>query len=81
MSGTYQVVVGDRGRMVVPAEVRERAGIDEGTVLVMLDTGAGLVLFTRDQLRERVRADLAGTDLVAELLADRRAAAAAEDAA
>lgn len=67
--------------MVVPAEVRERAGIDEGTVLVMLDTGSGLVLFTRDQLRERVRADLAGTDLVAGLLADRRAIAAAEDAA
>ena len=67
--------------MVVPAEVRERAGITEGTVLVLLDTPAGLVLLTRDQLRRRVRDDLAGADLVAELLAERRAAAAAEDAA
>jgi AbrB family looped-hinge helix DNA binding protein len=67
--------------MVVPAEVRERAGIAEGTVLVLLETDGGLVLLTREQLRDRVRADLAGTDLVAELLAERRASAAAEDAA
>lgn len=81
MSGTYQVVVGDRGRLVVPAEVRERAGISEGTVLVLLETPAGLALLTRDQLRDRVRADLGGADLVAELLAERRAIAADEDAA
>lgn len=79
--GTYQVVVGDRGRLVVPAEVRERAGISEGTVLVLLETPAGLALLTRAQLRDRVRADLAGADLVADLLAERRANAADEDAA
>jgi bifunctional DNA-binding transcriptional regulator/antitoxin component of YhaV-PrlF toxin-antitoxin module len=67
--------------MVVPAAVRERAGIAEGTVLVLLETDGGLVLLTRDQLRQRVRADLAGTDLVTELLAERRASAEAEDAA
>ena len=67
--------------MVVPAEVRERAGIAEGTILVLLDTPAGLVLLTREQLRKRVRDDLAGPDLVAELLAERRASAKAEDAA
>lgn len=67
--------------MVVPAAVRERAGIAEGTVLVLLETDGGLVLLTRDQLRQRVRADLAGTDLVTELLAQRRASAEAEDAA
>ena len=67
--------------MVVPADLRARAGIDEGTVLVLLETPGGLVLLTREQLRQRVRAELAGTDLVTGLLADRRAAAAAEDAA
>jgi hypothetical protein len=67
--------------MVVPAAVRERAGIVEGTVLVLLETAGGLVLLTRDQLRDRVRAELAGADLVTELLAERRANAAAEDAA
>lgn len=81
MSGTYTVIVGDRGRLVVPAEVRERAGLVEGTTLVLLDTPSGLVLLTRAQLRERVRDELAGLDLVGQLLADRRDAAAAEDAA
>lgn len=80
MGGTYQVVMGDRGRLVIPAELRERAGLAEGTPLVLVETPTGLVLMTREQLRERVRAELAGLDLVGELLADRRAQAAAEDA-
>ncbi len=81
MSGTYSVVMGDRGRLVIPAEVRSAAGLVEGTKLVLLPTGAGLVLMTREQLRNRVRDDLAGLDLVEELLAERRRAAADEDAA
>jgi AbrB family looped-hinge helix DNA binding protein len=81
MSGTYQVTMGDRGRLVIPAALRERAGLAEGTPLVLLETPQGLVLLTRSQLQELVRADLAGLDLVGELLAERRAEAAAEDAA
>ena len=79
MSGTYAVVVGDRGRLVIPAEVREEAGIAEGTPLVLLPTPDGLVLMTRRQLRDRVRADLSGLDLVSELLADRRRASLEDD--
>jgi len=48
---------------------------------VLLETPSGLVLLTRQQLRDRVRAELAGLDLVSELLAERRAAASVEDAA
>jgi AbrB family looped-hinge helix DNA binding protein len=81
MRGTYQVVVGDRGRIVVPAEVRESAGLSEGAVLVLIETPAGLLLLTREQLKTRVRADLSGLDLVTELLAERRALAEAEDVA
>ena len=81
MGGTYNLVVGDRGRLVVPVEVRERVGLEPGTPLVLLETPSGLVLLTRQQLRDRVRAELAGLDLVSELLAERRAAASAEDAA
>jgi AbrB family looped-hinge helix DNA binding protein len=75
------VVVGNRGRVVVPAEVRERAGLSEGTRLVLIETPNGLILLTREQLKARVRAELAGLDLVKELLAERRAQADAEDAA
>ncbi|MCP4085466.1 MAG: AbrB/MazE/SpoVT family DNA-binding domain-containing protein [Actinomycetia bacterium] len=81
MSGTHTVVVGDRGRIVVPADVRERAGLTEGTPLVLLETPDGLVLLTREQLRDRVRNELGGLDLVGDLLADRRRAADGEDAA
>jgi AbrB family looped-hinge helix DNA binding protein len=73
--------MGDRGRLVIPAELRERAGLSEGTALILLETPTGLVLLTRSQLQELVRADLAGLDLVAELLAERRAESAADDAA
>ena len=79
MSGSYAVVMGDRGRLVIPAEVRSEHGFEEGTALILLDTDRGLVLLTRAQLRDRVRADLAGHDLVSELLADRRREAAADD--
>ena len=66
---------------MVPAEVREQAGLDEGTALVLLTTPGGLVLLTREQLLSRVRAELEDLDLVADLLADRRHAAEEEDAA
>ena len=79
MSGTHTVVVGDRGRIVVPADVRARAGLSEGTPLVLLETPHGLVLLTRGQLRARVRAELEGLDLVGELLTERRRVAERED--
>jgi AbrB family looped-hinge helix DNA binding protein len=73
--------MGDRGRLVIPAALRERAGLAEGVTLTVIETPRGLVLLTRAQLRDLVRADLAGLDLVGELLEERRAAAAEEDAA
>ena len=71
--------MGEGGRLVVPAEVRARAGLVEGTPLVLIESPGGLVLLTREQLRDRVRSELAGLDLVGELLADRRRAAEIED--
>lgn len=80
MSGTYQVLMGDRGRVVLPAELRERSGLVAGTPLTLLETPSGLILLTREQLLERVRTDLSGLDLVGELLAERRYDALREDA-
>jgi AbrB family looped-hinge helix DNA binding protein len=71
--------MGDRGRLVIPANLRERAGLVEGRPVVLLDTPKGIVLLTREQLKELVRTDLSGLDLVSELLSERHRDAAAED--
>jgi AbrB family looped-hinge helix DNA binding protein len=67
MSGTYVVTMGDRGRLVVPAELRERAGLAEGRRLVLFETARGVLLLTQDQAKDLVRSDLEGLDLVEEL--------------
>lgn len=79
MSGTFTTSMGDRGRLVIPANLRERAGLVEGRPVVLLDTPKGIVLLTREQLKELVRTDLSGLDLVSELLRERHRDAAAED--
>ena len=79
MSGTYHVVMGDRGRVVIPAEPRERLDLQVGTPLVLLDSPGGLVLATRQQLKKLVRDGLQGLDLVGELVAERRRQAKIDD--
>lgn len=81
MDGTYAISMGDRGRLVVPADLRERAGLTTGTPLILVESSAGLLIMTRNQARAHLRRQLDTTDLVSELLADRRRAAAAEDGA
>lgn len=73
--------MGDRGRLVIPAELRELLALEGGTPLVLIATDRGVLLATREQLKDLVRAELAGADLVAELIAERRRFAATEDAA
>ncbi|MGH7912562.1 MAG: AbrB/MazE/SpoVT family DNA-binding domain-containing protein [Candidatus Dormibacteraceae bacterium] len=71
--------MGDRGRFVIPAELRDRAGFQPGATLILLETPEGVLMLTREQLLARVRRELAGKDLVGELLRERRAAADRED--
>jgi len=73
--------MGDRGRLVVPAALRERLHLEAGTPLVLIETGLGVVLATREQLKRLVRLQLQGLDLVNELLADRRRQATTDDVA
>ena len=81
MSGTYAAVMGDRGRLVVPADLRAHLGLDEGAPVILVETSGGVVLMTRDQARQSIVRQLAGADLVTQLLEDRRRAAAREDQA
>lgn len=63
----------------MPAELRDRLGLGPGSPLLMVETADGIVLVTRDQAKRLVRRQLAGgPSLVAELVADRRSAAMAE---
>lgn len=73
--------MGDRGRLVIPADLRERTHLSSGTPLIIVEGSGGLLVMTRDQARAHLRRQLAGKDLVADLLAERRQAAAQEDSA
>jgi len=79
MSTTSELTVGDRGRVVLPADLRRRAGLTVGTKLVAIDGDDGIVLLTREQLKRRVRDQLSGASLVDSLIDDRRRAAQLED--
>ena len=72
--------MGDRGRFVVPAELRDRTGMQAGSVLVLIETERGVLLLSREQAKALVRDDLATLDLVGELLTERRREAAADNA-
>jgi len=65
-------MMGDRGRLVIPAELRQRYGLAAGTPVALVETEQGLVLMTREQLKRYVQADCAGRGLVDALLEDRR---------
>lgn len=78
MSGTHTIVMGDRGRLVIPADVRRRAALSEGKALILLELDEGIVILTREQLKARVRSSLSGESLVDELLRDRRREAASD---
>ena len=74
----HPMALGDRGRLVIPIDVRERHGWETGTPLVSIDTDAGLLVMSAKEGLAWLRSRLQGRDLVAELLAERAAEVAAE---
>ncbi|MBL5975317.1 MAG: AbrB/MazE/SpoVT family DNA-binding domain-containing protein [Candidatus Leucobacter sulfamidivorax] len=81
MNTTFATSLGDRGRLVVPAELRVRQQWDQGTPLLFIETDRGVVLTTREQAKKLLREQLTGPSLVDELVADRREAAHRDDTA
>lgn len=75
MRGTFSVTVGNKGRVVLPTAIRARRDWGEGTTLVAIETPTGVVLTSRADAERLLRDQLAGVDVVGELLAERRAAA------
>lgn len=64
----------------MPLEVRERHGWNDGDSLVAVDTDDGLLVMGTDEALSWLQSRLKGRDLVAELLADRRAEVKREEA-
>jgi bifunctional DNA-binding transcriptional regulator/antitoxin component of YhaV-PrlF toxin-antitoxin module len=69
----HPLALGDRGRFVIPQEIRTRHGWDTGTDLIAIDTQAGVLVMSAEQGLAWLRSRLEGRDLVAELIAERRA--------
>jgi AbrB family looped-hinge helix DNA binding protein len=82
MSDTSVVSVGPKGRVVIPAPIRNELGIEEGTELVALVEGEAVVLVPRAAIKSRLRSIFAdvGVSLRDELIADRRADASRDAA-
>jgi len=80
MSDTNVLSVGPKGRVVIPVEIRRQLGLEEGSQLVALVEGEGVLLLPRAAVKERLRGIFAGvrTSMAEELIRDRRAAAAKE---
>jgi bifunctional DNA-binding transcriptional regulator/antitoxin component of YhaV-PrlF toxin-antitoxin module len=76
MSAVYVAKVGNKGRVVIPAGLRESQGWTDETVLVFVDETDAVRVVSRDDLERQVLAEMAGgPSVVDELLAERRAEA------
>ena len=80
MSDTNVVEVGPKGRVVIPAQVRRRLDIEQGTRLVVLVDSEAVVLIPRAAIERRLHAIFKGVpvSMADELIEERRAEAAVE---
>lgn len=79
MSDTVVVKVGPKGRIVIPAAVRQRYGFAEGDELVIVAEPHGVRLIDRNHLIDELDGLVrGGIDLVDELITERRADAHAD---
>lgn len=76
------LVLGQQGRLVIPADVRAELGLTAGDRLHLHLTGRRLVIESQKDAASELRGLASGVErsrsLVDELLAERRAAAASE---
>ena len=80
MSDTEVVEVGPKGRVVIPAAIRRRLGIQQGTRLTVLVDDEAVVLVPRGAIERRLNAIFSGVpaSMADELIEERRAEAAAD---
>ena len=74
---SYSLTVGDKGRLVIPAELRAAHGWEAGAAVIAVDAPGGVLLLTLEEALDRIRN--ASTVSVDDFLAGRRAEKAAEE--
>ncbi|HEX4607146.1 MAG TPA: AbrB/MazE/SpoVT family DNA-binding domain-containing protein [Urbifossiella sp.] len=82
---TFHARIGEDGRIVIPAPVRRELGLKPGDTVVAESDGHSLLLRSYDQVVKDTQNFFRqfippGTSLVDELIADRRAESAREEA-
>lgn len=81
-SAEYTAVLGPQGRIVVPAQIRKKLGLEPGTVVTIWEEGGRIHLRSRAAAREAAKKMFrdvrspTSESLVDELIAERRAEAA-----
>jgi bifunctional DNA-binding transcriptional regulator/antitoxin component of YhaV-PrlF toxin-antitoxin module len=83
MNEIYRAKLNREGRMNVPADCRNQAGLQPGQEVLLKITPNGILLYTHDQAVKRLQDWVAanvpqGVSLVDELISDRRAEASNE---
>jgi len=74
MSGTHFFTIGDRGRVVLPIELRQSRNWPDRTVMFAIETDHGVQLMSRDELRKQLAQEMRGASLADQLIAERHAA-------
>lgn len=79
MATACSVPLEDQGSGVLPAKLRAGQRWAPGTALLFVEAGGGVMVTTIGQARGTLRCQLEGSDVVASLLEEQRAAAVVED--
>lgn len=83
MGETWSIEMDDRGRLVVPKGLREKHGWEAGSTLIVVESERGVTLIERQRALDLIYEQLQAShpeSMVDELIAERRAEAAREDA-
>jgi AbrB family looped-hinge helix DNA binding protein len=80
MSDTFKLTVGDKGRVVIPAEIRSRHNWEQGTELILIESDSGVSLTTKAESLKKLRGILTGNGYsVDQFIAEKREESRLED--
>lgn len=82
MSDTFKIIVGEKGRVVIPAEIRTRHNWELGSELILIESENGIIVTTQRESINKLRGILRGSGFtVDQYLEEKRVMAQREDSA